>query len=200
MSDPIDFYFEFASPYGYFAATRIDALAGRHGRLVAWRPVMLGAIFKVTGMGPVMRQPLRGDYLRNDVPRFARLIGVPLKLPAVMPMNSLAASRAFYWLVERDATLARRLAEAVFHAHWALGGDLSTPEAVADAAAPLGIERDELLAAIQDPAIKQRLKDQTQSAMDRGVFGSPYIVVDGEAFWGADRLDQLDRWLETGGW
>jgi 2-hydroxychromene-2-carboxylate isomerase len=200
MTAPIDFYFEFASPYGYLASTQIDALAARHGRTVAWHPIMLGAAFKETGARPLMQTPLKGPYLRHDVPRFARLLGVPLTLPPVMPMNSLAASRACLWLEENDRELAKRLAQALFHAHWGEGHDLGQPEAVADVADLLGIERAELLVAVADQRIKDRLKAQTQAAIERGVFGSPFIVVDGEPFWGADRLAQVEAWLRKGGW
>ena len=134
MNAPLDFYFEFASPYGYLASTQIDALAARHGRTVAWHPIMLGAAFKATGARPLMQTPLKGPYLLHDVPRFARLLGVPLTLPPVMPMNSLAASRACVWLAEEDDERARRLARALFHAHWGEGRDLAAPEAVADVA------------------------------------------------------------------
>jgi 2-hydroxychromene-2-carboxylate isomerase len=200
MTAPIDFYFEFASPYGYLASTQIDALAARHGRTVAWHPIMLGAAFKKTGARPLMQTPLKGPYLLHDVPRFARLLGVPLTLPPVMPMNSLAASRACVWLEENDRELARRLAQALFHAHWGEGHDLGQPEAVAEVAADLGIDRADLLAAVAEQRIKDRLKEQTQAAIERGVFGSPFIVVDGEPFWGADRLAQVEAWLRKGGW
>jgi 2-hydroxychromene-2-carboxylate isomerase len=200
MTVPIDFYFEFASPYGYLASTQIDALAARHGRTVDWHPMMLGAAFKETGARPLTQTPLKGPYLLHDVPRFARLLGVPLTLPPVMPMNSLAASRACVWLEETDAGQAKRLAQALFHAHWGGGRDLSAPEAVADIAAPLGIDRARLLIAVADQRIKDRLKAQTEAAIERGVFGSPFIFVDGEAFWGADRLAQVEAWLARDGW
>jgi 2-hydroxychromene-2-carboxylate isomerase len=200
MTAPIDFYFEFASPYGYLASTQIDVFAERHGRTVAWHPIMLGAAFKQTGARPLMQTPLKGPYLLHDVPRFARLLGVPLTLPPVMPMNSLAASRACVWLEETDVGQAKRLAQALFHAHWGEGRDLGQPDAVADVAAGLGIDRTDLLAAVADQRIKDRLKAQTEAAIERGVFGSPFIFVDGEAFWGADRLAQVEAWLARGGW
>jgi 2-hydroxychromene-2-carboxylate isomerase len=200
MAAPIDFYFEFASPYGYLASTQIEALAARHGRSVAWHPIMLGAAFKETGARPLTEVPLKGPYLRHDVPRFARLLGVPLILPPVMPMNSLAASRACVWLAETDAGQAKRLARALFHAHWGEGRDLGAPEAVAEVAAAFGIDRDALARALADPRIKDRLKADTQAAIARGVFGSPFIFVDGEPFWGADRLPQVEAWLSKGGW
>jgi 2-hydroxychromene-2-carboxylate isomerase len=200
MPEPIDFYFEFASPYGYLASTQIDALAGRYGRTVAWHPIMLGAAFKETGARPLTQTPLKGPYLLHDVPRFARLLGVPLTLPPVMPMNSLAASRACVWLEEEDLARAKRLAQALLHAHWGEGRDLSAPEAVADVARGLRIDRDDLLAAMADQRIKDRLREQTQAAIERGVFGSPFIFVDGEPFWGADRLGQIEAWVSKGGW
>jgi 2-hydroxychromene-2-carboxylate isomerase len=200
MAEPIDFYFEFASPYGYLASTRIDALAERHGRAVAWRPIMLGAAFKETGARPLMQTPLKGPYLLHDVPRFARLLGVPLTLPPVMPMNSLAASRACVWIEEDDPGQAKRLARALLHAHWGEGRDLGAPEAVAEVASGLGIDGAALLAAVADQRIKDLLKERTQAAIERGVFGSPFIFVAGEPFWGADRLPQVEAWLSRGGW
>jgi 2-hydroxychromene-2-carboxylate isomerase len=200
MTGPIDFYFEFASPYGYLASTQIDRVALRHGRTVAWHPIMLGAAFKETGAKPLTQTPLKGPYLLHDVPRFARLLGVPLTLPPVMPMNSLAASRACLWLDETDAALAKRLAQTLLLAHWGEGRDLSAADAVAEVAAGLGIDPDALLAAVADQRIKDRLKAQTQASIERGVFGSPFVFVDGEPFWGADRLAQIDAWLSRGGW
>ncbi len=200
MPAPIDFYFEFASPYGYLASTQIEALGGRHGREVAWHPIMLGAAFKETGARPLTQTPLKDPYLRQDVPRFARLLGVPFREPPVMPVNSLAASRAFVWLEPDNPGRAKRLAQAVLRAHWGEGRDIGAPEQVAGIAAALGIERAALLEAVADPSIKERLKQATAAAIERGVFGSPFVFVDGEPFWGADRLDQVDAWLARGGW
>jgi 2-hydroxychromene-2-carboxylate isomerase len=200
MAEPIDFYFEFASPYGYLASTQIDAIAERHDRAVAWHPIMLGVAFKETGAKPLTQTPLKGPYLLHDVPRFARLLGVPLTLPPVMPMNSLAASRACLWLEEEDPARAKRLAQTLLHAHWGEGRDLSAAEAVAEVAAGLAIDCGALLAGIADQRIKDRLRAQTEAAIARGVFGSPFIFVDGEPFWGADRLPQIEAWLSKGGW
>jgi 2-hydroxychromene-2-carboxylate isomerase len=197
---PIDFYFEFASPYGYLASLRIDAIAARHGRGVRWLPIMLGAALKRTGTGPNVQLPMKGPYLLRDVPRAARLQEAPFQFPPVLPMNSLAASRAFWWLDGSDPQLAKRLAQAIYRAHWGEGRDMSAPEQVAAVAEPLGVERELLLAAVQEPAIKEKLKAETERSLERGVFGSPFVFVDDEPFWGNDRLDQVERWLATGGW
>src|SRR3954447_9944834 len=200
MSSALDFYFEFASPYGYIASLRIDAIAAAHEREVAWCPIMLGAVMKVTGSGPNMHLPLKGPYLLHDAPRFARLLGVPFKIPPVMPANSLAASRAYWWLEAQDRDMAKGFPQAPFHAHWGEGLDTSPPEQVAAIGDHLGLPAAELVAATQDPAIKAKLKAETDRSVARGVFGSPFILVDDEPFWGADRLDQVERWLATSGW
>jgi 2-hydroxychromene-2-carboxylate isomerase len=200
MSAPLDFWFDFASPYGYLASTRIDDIAARHGRTVRWRPILLGAVFKVSGMKPVMDQPLRGEYLIHDVPRFARLLGVPLTMPAKVPLNGLAACRAFWWLEPSDPSKAHALAKAIYHAHWGEGRDVAAAEQVAEVAAPLGIPAVDLIAGVQEPLVKDRLRAETDEAIRRGVFGAPFIQIDGESFWGADRLDQIDQWLARGGW
>lgn len=200
MPAPIDFFFDFSSPYGYFASTRIDAIAARHGREVTWRPFLLGAAFKATGQSPLVQQPLRGPYHARDFPRTARRLGVPFVMPESFPFASLAAARAFYWVADSDPPLARALARAVYHAAFGEGHAVTAAETVADVAAPLGIDRAALLAAVADPAVKERLKRETDAALARGVFGSPFVFVDGEPFWGSDRLDQVEEWLATGGW
>ena len=200
MADPIDFYFDFSSPYGYLASTRIDDLAARHGRSVTWRPILLGAVFKITGQQPLPTIPLKGSYAAHDLARSARLLKVPFKLPTKFPIGATAPSRAFYWVSDKDPTLARKLARALYHAYFAEDRDISNPEVTGNVAAKLGVDKGEFAQALNDPAVKERLRIEVDAAIERGVFGSPYIVVDGEPFWGSDRLDQVERWLETGGW
>ncbi|HVK53965.1 MAG TPA: 2-hydroxychromene-2-carboxylate isomerase [Burkholderiales bacterium] len=200
MADPIEFYFDFSSPYGYLASTRIDELAARHRRDVQWRPILLGAIFKFTGAAPLPNIPIKGEYYKHDFPRTARLLSVPFKLPTAFPIASLAPSRAFYWLQEQNPQQAKELAKRLFKAFYVDDIDISKPENTLAIAAGIGLDRPALAAGIETPLIKERLKKEVQSAMDKGVFGSPYFIVDGEPFHGSDKMDQLDRWLATGGW
>lgn len=200
MANPIDFYFDFSSPYGYLASTRIDALAAKHGRSVVWRPHLLGAVFKINDQRPLASIPLKSDYAARDLARSARLLKVPFKLPTKFPVGATAPSRAFYWLNDKDRALAKRLAQALYHAYFAEDRDISSPEVTCDIAARLEVDRAELAQALNDPVVKERLRTEVDAAIARGVFGSPYIIVDGEPFWGSDRLDQVERWLETGGW
>ncbi len=200
MAAPIDFYFDFSSPYGYIASHRIDAIAAKHGRAVNWRPYLLGVAFKTTGMAPLSEQPMRGEYSLRDISRSARFHGVTLVMPEPFPVNALAPSRAYYWLLDQDAEEAKTLAKALFGAYFAAGRNVSQAEVVADVAAEQGGDRAALLAALGDPAVKDRLRRETDEALERGAFGSPFVFVDGEPFWGNDRLDMVDKWLETGGW
>ena len=202
MNVPLDFYFEFASPYGYLASTQIEALAARHGRTVAWHPIMLGAAFKATGARPLMQTPLKGPYLLHDVPRFARLLGRAADA-AAGDADELARRQPRLRVGRgggRRAGQAPR-AKALFHAHWGEGRDLARAGGGRGGRARARDRRaTALLAAVADPRIKDRLKEQTQAAIERGVFGSPFIFVDGEPFWGADRLPQVDAWLRRDGW
>lgn len=200
MATPLEFYFDFSSPYGYLAAQCIDAIAARHGRDVRWKPFLLGAAFKQTGGEPLLGIPVKGAYAKRDIERSARLIGRTFVWPATFPFSGVAACRAFYWLSDRDPGAAKDLARALYDAAFAQGEDISKPAAVAEMAAAQGIERGDMLAALQDAAVKDRLRREVDAALAAGVFGSPYFVVDGEPFWGHDRLNQLDKWLETGGW
>lgn len=200
MSGPIEFYFDLSSPYGYFAAQKIDAIAADFDRTVVWKPIMLGAAMQVTGAQPLAKIPLKGDYCRRDWERLAAYMDVPWKLPDPFPIATLAASRAFYWLTDDDEALAKKLALAAYDKYFGQGIDISNAEVIADLAEPLGVDRDALLAAVQEPDVKQRLKDETQAALDAGVFGSPFIVIDGEQFWGSDRFWMIRRWLKSGGW
>jgi 2-hydroxychromene-2-carboxylate isomerase len=200
MANPIQFYFDFSSPYGYFGATRISALAGKHGRTVEWRPMLLGAVFKVTGMGPLPSQPLKGDYSRRDMERVSRLWKIPYKLPTKFPIPSQAPSRIIYWMESHAPAKQEAAILALFHAYFVEDRDISSPEVAADVVSSLAVDRETLLAATQDPQMKERLRAEVDTAIQKGVFGSPFVIVDGEPFWGSDRLEHVDRWLQTGGW
>jgi len=199
MPEAIDFYFDFSSPYGYLASRLIGPLAARHGRDVRWRPIMLGAVFPKTGGRPLVELPLKGDYARRDLPRTARHLGIPFAMPTRFPLVTLAVARAFYWLEDTSPERAVPLAGAAFEAFFVHDRDISDRAVVAELLAAAGADPDAGLAAISTPAVKERLKAATEAAIGLGVFGSPFFIVDGEPFWGVDRLDQVDRWLETGG-
>ncbi|HZZ93822.1 MAG TPA: 2-hydroxychromene-2-carboxylate isomerase [Usitatibacter sp.] len=199
-SSPVDFYFEFSSPYGYIASQLADALESRIGRALAWRPILLGPVFKMTGGAPLTEIPLKGGYSMRDFERSARWHGVVYRQPPKFPIGTVAALRAFYWTHERDAAQARRLAKSLYSAYFAEGRDIGAPATVLDVAQSAGVDRTALASALEDPGLKERAKGEVESAIARGVFGSPFFIVDGEPFWGVDRIPMLEEWLRRGGW
>ncbi|KXB31469.1 2-hydroxychromene-2-carboxylate isomerase [Dechloromonas denitrificans] len=200
MSAAIDFYFDFSSPYGYLMAEQIDAVAARHGRQVNWHPILLGVIFQATGSRPPADGvSSKGTYMLRDFARSARFLGLPYNPPSRFPLPTQNAARAFYWLDGQDGALARQFARAVYRAFFVDDRDISAPETVLEIAEKLGVDRSTLATALQSPEIKARLKREVDAAIAAGVFGSPHVIIDGEAFFGADRLPQIEKWLETGG-
>lgn len=199
MTAAIDFYFDFSSPYGYLMAERIDELAARHGHKVRWRPILLGVVYKTTGAAPLPSIPLKGPYVARDFERSARFLDVRFRIPEVFPVATQHAARAYYWLHDQDCGRAREFAKAAYRAYFRDGRDISQLDVVADVAAELGNDRAAMLEALQSEGVKQRLKDECTAAVERGVFGSPFVLIGDEPFWGVDRLPQIERWLETGG-
>ena len=197
---PIEFWFDFASGYAYFAALEIEALAERRGRSVLWRPFTLGAAFKATGAQGLSRTPLKGDYARHDWQRLARLRGVAFRPPERHPKVGLPAIRAFYHVERTDPDAAARLAKEIIVGYFRDELDTDDPNAIARLASQLGLDHDAVLKGMVDPEVKAIARQHGETAVARGVFGSPWIFVDGEPFWGSDRLAMVERWLERGPW
>lgn len=197
---PVEFWFDFSSSYAYFAAQDIDALAAAHGRRVIWRPYMLGVAFKATGMRGLSGTPIKGDYARRDWARIARETGLTFRLPPGHPIVALPASRAFYWIEGRDPAAAITFAKDAFHAYYAQNLDMTRVEVVAEVASRRGLDAGAVAAGMAQDDVKARVKQVSDEGVARGVFGSPFFLVDGEPFWGWDRMAMLDRWLARGGW
>ncbi len=195
MAEPIDFYFDFSSSYSYIGQHKLQALADEHGRKVRWKPVALGAIFKSLGSGPHSPETPKGAYVWKDVERSAADAGLPYQWPKPFPFNSLMVARIFYYIAEKDEAKAVEWGRAVFDASFGRGKDCSDSSELAVIAKKLNLDADELLDASNQDAIKQKLKQATAEAMQKGVFGAPTFFVDGDMYWGADRVDQIHRHL-----
>ncbi|MDP3747388.1 MAG: 2-hydroxychromene-2-carboxylate isomerase [Phenylobacterium sp.] len=197
----IDFYFDFASPYGWIAAERIGAIAHRFGRRVNWRPFLLRVtVLEAMGLPPPIKTPLKGDYLLHDIGRSLRHHGLTLAPDPRLDISSLNAARAVLWALATSPESVEALVLALYRAQWSEGRDISTPATVLDVVTGLGLSRRDAADALRDEAVKAALREATSSAIGAGVFGSPTTVIDGEMFWGADRLPMVERWLESGGW
>lgn len=200
MQEPIEFYFDFSSPYGYLMSEKIDAVAARYGRQVKWRPILLGIVFQATGVRPPMEGGgNKATYMARDIQRSARFLDVPYRHPSRFPLPTQNAARTYYWLHGEDCGTARAFAHAVFRALFVDDRDISAPDTVLDIAGGLGIDRQRLAAALPEPSLKERLRSECDRALARGVFGAPHLFIDDEPFFGVDRLPQIERWLERGG-
>ncbi|MBL8397219.1 MAG: 2-hydroxychromene-2-carboxylate isomerase [Candidatus Accumulibacter sp.] len=199
MSLPIDFYFDFTSPYAYLMSEKIDVLAARHDRQVNWRPFLLGVAFQVSGVPVFTRNSPKAPYLMRDFDRSARFLGVPYSLPPNFPIGTQAAARAYYWLQDRHPQQAREFAHAVFRALFTAGRDMASPSEIVALLTEHGGDGEALAVALSGQELKERLKAECAAAVARGVFGSPFVFIDDEPFFGVDRLPQIERWLASGG-
>lgn len=190
----IDFYFDFSSPYGYFAAEQIENLAAKHGATVNWHPILLGVIFKANGAAPAAN-PVKWDYAINDFNRSARFYGLPYRHPAPFPIATQHAARAFYWAATQDMERAKNLALALYRAYFVAGQDISSQETVLEIADASGWDRTALAAALASDEIKAALKTACETAIARRVYGSPFFLIGDEGFFGADRLPHVEAWL-----
>jgi 2-hydroxychromene-2-carboxylate isomerase len=198
---PIAFYFDLLSPFAYIAATQIDALAARHGRTVDWRPVLVGVtVMKVMGMKPLGEYPLKGPYLVRDMERLAKIWGVPLRRHGLKGHNSLSAMRAYVWLKQSDAELAKAFARAIYRRLWVDGLDITPVDACVEEAGKLGVEGAALAQAVASDEVKRALQADVESAIAAGVFGAPFFIADDEPFFGNDHLWMLEQWLRDGAW
>jgi 2-hydroxychromene-2-carboxylate isomerase len=197
MNKHIDYYFSPVSPFTYLGHERFVAIARRHRATIAVKPIDLGLVFPVSGGLPLgKRAPQRQAYRLAELKRWSRHLDVPLNLqPAHFPVSPALASHFVVAASERDTGAALDLALALGRAVWAEDRDISDAATVAALAADCGLDATALAERAGAPDTATRYAQLTQEAIDRGVFGAPTYVCDGEMFWGQDRLDFLDRAL-----
>jgi 2-hydroxychromene-2-carboxylate isomerase len=197
----IDFYLDFTSPYAYLASTQIEALAARQRVTVRWRPFLIGATFKVTGRKAPIEHPLVRDYMLHDVQRYARLLGQPLKFPLKFPILGVKACRLFYFLQQRDGhqQAAKPFASSVFTAYFVKQQDIMQNSVLARLTEPFGLSETRIAEIVVSSEMKSYFKSAVDEAIGRGVFGAPMFMVRDEMFWGVDRMQQLEQWLQSGG-
>src|SRR6266581_4337546 len=149
MSAPIDFYFDFSSPYGFVASEKIEALAAKHGRSVDWHPILLGVVFKETGAVPLTEVPLKGGYSRRDMARSAKFHGVEgFRMPSRFPIATQAPARIVLWLKNGDPVLATAVTHALYRGFFRDDSDISNPDTATAIAAGCGADAAATRAAI----------------------------------------------------
>jgi 2-hydroxychromene-2-carboxylate isomerase len=192
----IEFYFDFASPFAWLIADGLTELAARHGREVTWRPVLLFAVFKALGLPAPMEVDARRRYLLRDMQRSASVYGVPYRHPSSFPAVSPLPARMFYAIDSLDTELAKRFARATLEAHYVRDRDITKPQVLTDVAGALGLAAATITMAAAGDAAKARLREVVNAATANGMIGSPFVLIDNEPFFGADRLPHMDWWLQ----
>ena len=199
LKSPIQFWFDFSSPYSYIANEWIDALAARHGRTVQRHAILLGATFQVAELKSPVSYPLKREYSLRDFARSARFERVPYVQPEPFPIATQLAARVFWWLHDDGGPeAAARWARSAFRAYFTRGLNLMDGAALKALCAESGLDADAAEAAWSDPVWKDRLRRANDAAIAQGVFGAPFFAIDGEPFWGNDRKPQLEAWLADG--
>ncbi len=190
----IQFWFEFASTYSYPAAMRIGARAAATGIAVDWRPFLLGPIFRAQGWNdsPFNVYPVKGRYMWRDLERICRKEGLPLQHPSRFPRPSLIAARVA--CIGASEPWGPEFVRATYHANFVEDRDIGTPEVVGTILTGLDQDASALLARAETADVKAALRANTDAAVALGVFGAPSFVVNGELFWGNDRLDDALAW------
>jgi 2-hydroxychromene-2-carboxylate isomerase len=189
MAKTVEFYFDFGSPASYLAWTQLPGIAAACDAVLVYRPVLLGGIHKATNNASPAAIPAKGAWMQVDLARFARRYGVQFAYNPSFPINTLMLMRGATGAQMRDESLFLRYLDVAFRAMWAAPrnmGDLPTVRAVFEEA---GFDSSFLFQLIDDPAVKEKLKRDTEAAVARGLFGAPTMFVGDEMFFGQDRLD-----------
>lgn len=197
MNKRIDFYFDFTSPYGYFASTRINELASQYGHHADWHP-FVGEQFKPTNSGTGLSQiPVKLEYQKRDQTRTAQFNGIAYTEPGVQVLDARYASRAVMWAETKFGEgRGIELAQAIFKAYYVEDRNIGDTQTLVAIAQSLGMDAEEVSTGISSANTREQLRAEIDLATAKGVFGSPFFLLDGEPFWGFDRMGQLEAALQ----
>jgi len=189
MAKRFEFWFDLGSPAAYLAWKRLPRFLQRTGASVAYKPMLLGGVFKAQGNASPVTIPAKGKWLLGDLQRYARRDGVPLGYPPGFPINTLTLMRQAIGLQMRKPERFTAYVDAMYDAIFGRPRDMRDEKLVAETLAAAGFDPAEILALAADAEVKQTLIRNTEAAVARGVFGAPTFFVDGVMFWGQDRMD-----------
>ena len=188
MKKQVEFYFDFGSPYSYLAYKALPGIAAAHGAQIVWRPMLLGGVFKATGNRSPAEIPAKANWTRRDMQRWAERYGAAFNHNPYFPINTLILMRGAAGMQLRGLDF-HKYVQAVFHAMWVEPRNLGEPQELAAVLRRAGFDADAFQSLVNDPAVKEQLKKNTEEAVAREVFGAPTFFVGEEMFWGQDRLE-----------
>jgi 2-hydroxychromene-2-carboxylate isomerase len=189
MSKTVEFFFDLGSPATYLAYTQLPKICEQTNSQLIYKPMLLGGVFKATGNASPATIAAKGRYMFEDLDRYAKRYGVPLKFTAEFPINTLMLMRAVMGMQLRHPERFAAFIDCLFYALWVEGRNLNDPATVAAVLTQNGFDPNQVLALTTDEEVKAALKDNTEKAVQRGVFGAPSMFVGDQMFFGQDRLD-----------
>ena len=196
MTKSVDFYFDVGSPTAYLAHNRLKQLKLEYGCSVIYHPVLLGGLFKASGNSSPVTVPAKGRYMMmEDLPRFAKLYNVPLNTNPHFPINTLNLMRGA--VSSLDEEYFDTYIDTIFNSIWVESRNMGDIDTVIEVLSDAGLDAKSILDATQNPEVKQQLISNTEQAVERGLFGAPTMFVDGEMFFGQDRLQFVEAALKN---
>lgn len=196
MSKSVEFFFDFGSPASYLAWTQLPKIAEHAEAEIIWQPMLLGAVFKATGNQSPAMIASKGRYMFQDLARFAKRYQVEMNFNPHFPINTITLMRGAAGYLGTEHF--ERYVECVFRAMWIDKQNMGDPQVLAEVLSKNGFNPQEVLAMVNDDAVKERLKTITDAAIKRGAFGAPTMFVGSQLFFGQDRLDFVSEALANG--
>ncbi|HYD96023.1 MAG TPA: 2-hydroxychromene-2-carboxylate isomerase [Noviherbaspirillum sp.] len=193
----VEFYFDVGSPYSYLAYHQLPKIAQARNAEIVWRPMLLGGVFQATGNASPVTVPLKGKHSLVDLERWARYFNVPFTPNPHFPLNTLQLMRGAVAMQMRSDEEFHRYLSAVFSAMFEKPRNLNNPQDIAAVLEEAGFSPVQVLALAQDDKVKQKLRENTEEAVARGVFGAPTFFVGEDMYWGQDRLHFVDLALAS---
>lgn len=196
-SKAIDFYFDFGSPTAYLAYTQLPKIAADANAVLNYKPVLLGGIFQSAQNASPMMIPAKGAYMMQDLQRYARRYQVPLTFNPNFPINTLKLMRLTTGVQQHYPQLFEQFLAVIFKAFWVDAQNLGDDAVIRQVLQDKQLDADAILALAEQADVKERLKQNTQQANARGLFGVPTMFVGDQMFWGQDRLDFVVEALQA---
>lgn len=195
MSKTVEFYLDLGSPATYLAWTQLPGLCARHAAQLVYKPILLGGVFQATGNVSPITVPAKGRYVFIDLARYACRYGVPLTLPPGFPVNTLTLMRGLTGVQLFANERFEALLKVLFTGLFEHGRNLADPAVLEQTLADGGFEAEEFHELAARPEVKDALRKATEEAVERGLFGAPTFFVEGQMFFGQDRLDFVEQAL-----
>ncbi|MGA5587466.1 2-hydroxychromene-2-carboxylate isomerase [Pseudomonas sp. B10] len=195
MTKTVEFYFDLGSPTTYLAHTQLAKICADTQSELTYIPMLLGGVFKATGNASPAVIPAKGRYMFQDLDRFAKRYGVQLRFNPHFPINTLILMRAVTGMQMRQPQRFAEFVDCLFKALWVEGRNLNDPQTVAAVLTENGFDPQEIMALTNDESVKAALKENTEAAIKRGVFGAPSMFIGDQLFFGQDRLDFVEEAL-----